>query len=174
MKKKIILITLILLMFTGIVLFAESNTDKQIAIKTVLIEKIYSHSNGYKVLYRKSGYGFGSFYVPMRWFKLPAGTKEDPAKEEKAAGGEEGAEKEKASKQESFETDRGSMSGAKAQIIWGRKATYPYATLVYMDKEFSHIKLYLQQNIGHKTWGVLPVDKEFEEEFSVTELFLEY
>jgi len=64
--KKIIFAFLILL-FTAGFIYAEA-TDSPYFVKTMKISKVYSHKDGYKVLYRNARMEFGTFYVPIEWF----------------------------------------------------------------------------------------------------------
>ena len=63
--KKIVVISLILLMVVAMFAFAEEST---MFVKTMPIIRIYSHRMGFKVLYLKNNFTLGEFYVPLRWF----------------------------------------------------------------------------------------------------------
>ncbi len=64
--KKTILVFMILLFAAG-ALFAEAS-DSPYYVRTVSIAKVYSHEDGYKILYRNSKMQYSTFYVPMEWF----------------------------------------------------------------------------------------------------------
>jgi len=48
-----------------------------------------------------------------------------------------------------------SQAGGKGSIIWGRTNEYPYFSIFWINNEFSHIKLFLKENLSDPTWGVL-------------------
>ena len=64
--KKIILVFLILLFVAGAV-FAEAS-DSPYYVRTISITRVFSHEDGYKVIYRNSKLQYSSFYVPIEWF----------------------------------------------------------------------------------------------------------
>jgi hypothetical protein len=64
--KKIILAFLILLFVAGAV-FAQA-TDSSYYVRTLPIVKVYSHQDGFKIVYRNSRLQYSSFYVPVEWF----------------------------------------------------------------------------------------------------------
>lgn len=47
------------------------------------------------------------------------------------------------------------QTGGKGSIIYGLGAQYPYFSIYWVDKKFSHIKLYLIESMLSDTWGVL-------------------
>ena len=64
--KKTIFAILILLFISGAV-FAEA-TESPYFVKTMPLITVYSHKDGYKILYRNPKMEYSSFYVPMDWF----------------------------------------------------------------------------------------------------------
>ena len=72
--KKTILVFLILLFAVGAV-FAEA-TDSPYYVRTMAISKVYSHQDGYKILYRNAKMEFSTFYVPIEWFGNASGKAE--------------------------------------------------------------------------------------------------
>lgn len=67
MKRALFLFLAILLLVSAAA-FAQLQ-DVKVYVKSVPIIKIYSHSQGYKVLYAKSSMQLAEFYVPHSWFK---------------------------------------------------------------------------------------------------------
>ena len=53
------------------------------------------------------------------------------------------------------------------QIVYGEGAEYPYFTAIWMDGELKTIRLYVQRNTGHITWGLLRGDNITPETFQV-------
>jgi hypothetical protein len=47
------------------------------------------------------------------------------------------------------------QAGGKGQVIWGDNAAYPYASIYYVNGKLDHVNLYLQENMGHYSWGIL-------------------
>jgi hypothetical protein len=48
-----------------------------------------------------------------------------------------------------------SGAGGKASIAYGSGPQYPYLSVYWIDGKFSHIKLFLVEDILADTWGVL-------------------
>lgn len=69
MAKRAILAILLLVGFL-LPLFA---VESEYFVKTVLIEKVYPHSKGYRVLYVKSNLQLGEIYLPHSWFYQAGG-----------------------------------------------------------------------------------------------------
>jgi len=66
------------------------------------------------------------------------------------------------------------QAGGKASIIYGSGPQFPYLSIYWINGKFSHIKLFLVQDIQADTWGVLrepPADAE--QHFKVDEPTLE-
>ena len=49
-------------------------------------------------------------------------------------------------------------AGGKGSISYGAGAKYPYFSVYWVDHEFSHIKLFLIENVMDDSWGVLKAD----------------
>lgn len=47
------------------------------------------------------------------------------------------------------------QAGGKGNIAFGSGPQYPYMSIYYIDKKFSHIKLFLIESLLSDTWGVL-------------------
>jgi hypothetical protein len=50
----------------------------------------------------------------------------------------------------------------------------PYMTVFYEGAEFSHVRLFVQENRNHPTWGTLSGGEDLSEEFAVETLELDY
>ena len=61
----------------------------------------------------------------------------------------------------------------KAELISGRDSSYPYFSVFWEDGEFSHIRLYLQNDLMHSSWGDLDSSMDLTEKFKVETLKLE-
>ena len=47
------------------------------------------------------------------------------------------------------------QAGGKGSITYGSGSKYPYFSVYWVDHEFSHIKLFLVENVLDESWGVL-------------------
>jgi len=65
---------------------------------------------------------------------------------------------------------------AKGEIIaLGTGAEWPSMIVYYKNGEFSHVRLRLRQNRLHETWGVLPLNANFDDYFKdIEEVKLEF
>lgn len=43
-------------------------------------------------------------------------------------------------------------AGGAGEMVWGRHEAYPYMSIFWVDGKFSHIKIYVQENMGHSMW----------------------
>ena len=60
-------------------------------------------------------------------------------------------------------------TGGPGEIVWGRHESYPYMSIFWIDGEFSHIKFYFQENLGHSMWESFRGDNEkVKDKFNVT------
>jgi hypothetical protein len=62
----------------------------------------------------------------------------------------------------------------KAEYHPGRGPAYPYFVVYYESRKFSHIKLFVEQDIRSPSWGVLRAGPEVKDAFKVEELSVEY
>jgi hypothetical protein len=61
-------------------------------------------------------------------------------------------------------------AGGKGTIAYGAGPQYPYFSVYWVDREFSHIKLFLQENIAARSWGELRASaSEVAGEFDIEE-----
>ncbi len=72
MKKPVaIFVSLVLLI---LVLAAQASADEpRLYVRTIPLERVYTHSAGYKVVYRSSRLETVETYIPARWFEQGAG-----------------------------------------------------------------------------------------------------
>lgn len=68
--KKLIFISLVLLLLSSVFVFAD---ESEMFVKTMPITRIYMHKFGYRVVYLKTDMTLADFYVPMRWFDEAGG-----------------------------------------------------------------------------------------------------
>ena len=63
-----------------------------------------------------------------------------------------------------------SWSGqGRANVVWGQTREFPYLTIYYADGTFDHIKLYLQSNMHHISWGTMDPGLDLSAKFNVQE-----
>lgn len=65
-------------------------------------------------------------------------------------------------------------SGSKGNLIWGEGPEYPYFSIFYLDGKFSHIRLYVDKNVGSSSWGTLSNDTETLKKFDIQEINPEF
>ena len=69
MKKALGWLVAVMLILACVPAFSQSREEvKDAYVKSVPIVKIYTHYLGYRVVYLKSNYEVGEFYVPLSWF----------------------------------------------------------------------------------------------------------
>ncbi|MBN1797153.1 MAG: hypothetical protein JW822_01160 [Spirochaetales bacterium] len=54
----------------------------------------------------------------------------------------------------------------KAVLVYGRDASYPYLSVIWINNKISHIKIYAYEDTNHYTWGVLPDSPDLESRFN--------
>ncbi len=66
------------------------------------------------------------------------------------------------------------QAGGKGSMIYGLGAQYPYLSVYWVDRKFSHVKLYVIESMLSDTWGVLKEPpSQIADKFKVEELELE-
>lgn len=65
-------------------------------------------------------------------------------------------------------------AAGKAEIIYVADRSAPYMIVYYRGGEFSHVRLFVQRNMAHRTWGALPGDVDYSDAFSVETLDIRY
>jgi hypothetical protein len=120
---------------------AEANpvTGSGFYVIQVQILKIYSHSKGYVVEYRKNFMGTEKLYLPLEWFVRATGA------------------------------DADKQTPLKGQLVRLRDgAAMPYLAIYYKDGKTDHVKLYVH-GYNHRTWGNIPVGVNIDDNFSGVE-----
>jgi hypothetical protein len=63
-----------------------------------------------------------------------------------------------------------SGTDGKANLIrLGHGTKWPYLTVFYKSGEFSHLRLYVRQEISHETWGNIPAGVNLDDKFEGVE-----
>jgi hypothetical protein len=61
-----------------------------------------------------------------------------------------------------------SQAGGKGTIVWGRTSEFPYFSIFWINNEFSHIKLFLKEDLRDPTWGTLEAtDSQVRDKFEI-------
>jgi hypothetical protein len=74
MKRRIVALLLVAFVAGLVSVAAESTTSTFYPVRLDIV-KVYSHADGYRVMYRKGMFGVTDFYVPIGWF-IPGGKAE--------------------------------------------------------------------------------------------------
>jgi len=62
-----------------------------------------------------------------------------------------------------------SKIGGAGEMVWGRHVSYPYLSIFWVNGKFSHVKLYVQENMSHPSWDKLRgSSNEVNDRFKVT------
>ena len=69
---KRLLITISFFLLIGIGLFAQSNVSDYY-VRSVPIERIYHHADGYRIVYLRSNMQIAVIHVPLDWLRKPGG-----------------------------------------------------------------------------------------------------
>jgi hypothetical protein len=64
--KKIVIIAVTLFLFCSVL--ALTAQEQQLFVKSVPIQKVYPHYDGYRIVYMKNTLELGITYIPMDWF----------------------------------------------------------------------------------------------------------
>lgn len=56
-----------------------------------------------------------------------------------------------------------------AELRRGRNPSYPYMEVFWRDGEFSHMKIYLQSDYNHESWGIWDAPDNVDELFDLDE-----
>lgn len=65
-------------------------------------------------------------------------------------------------------------AAAKGEIVLGDDPAYPYFSLFWIDGQFDHIRLYLQRDQRHESWGELDNPEQYSDKFDVETLQLDF
>lgn len=61
----------------------------------------------------------------------------------------------------------------KAELVSGLDSSYPYFSVFWEEGKFSHIRLYLHNNLRHQSWGDMDPSWDLTEKFTIETLELE-
>ena len=59
-------------------------------------------------------------------------------------------------------------AGGTGELVLGDDPSYPYFSVFYRNGEFSHVRLYLQRDYNHRSWGVLRNPDAYNDRFTET------
>ena len=62
----------------------------------------------------------------------------------------------------------------KAQLVLGTGKSYPYMSIVWVDGELDHVRIYAFKDKNHYSWGVLENSPTLKDRFAVTDLELRF
>lgn len=65
-------------------------------------------------------------------------------------------------------------AAGRAEMLFSRHPSVPYMTIYYMDGEFSHLRLVVQAERSHVSWGALSTGLNIDDRFAVETLELTY
>jgi hypothetical protein len=65
-------------------------------------------------------------------------------------------------------------AAGRAEMVYSNHPSAPYMTVFFENGEFSHLRLFAHANPGDRSWGALPSGQDFEEEFSVETLEMQF
>ncbi|RKX93219.1 MAG: hypothetical protein DRP59_03535 [Spirochaetes bacterium] len=74
-----------------------------------------------------------------------------------------------------FETASVTGTVQKAEVLYGKEASYPYFSVFWINGKFDHIRLYLKSDLGDVSWGdINPAWGDISEKFNIDTLSLEF
>lgn len=62
----------------------------------------------------------------------------------------------------------------KAAMVYGKDASYPYLSVIWINNEIALIKIYAFEDTNHYSWGVLRDSPDLESRFNVDQIELKY
>ncbi len=65
------------------------------------------------------------------------------------------------------------QAGGAGEVYFSAHPSVPYMTVIWVDGEFSHVRLYLHERKEDRSWGALPSDADYRDDFAVETLELE-
>jgi len=65
-------------------------------------------------------------------------------------------------------------SAEKGEIVLGEDPAFPYFSIFWQDGQFDHIRLYLQRDYRHESWGELGNPDQYSGKFDVETLELDF
>jgi hypothetical protein len=124
---------------------ADADAEHEFFVVNIPITRLYTHTKGYIVSYRKTSLDQQRVYLPLDWFK------------------------------KGLPDANGNLSMAKAEIVPLKPGlTWPHLVVIYDKGAFSHVKLYLRPEITHASWGTLPSTANVDANFDVDEVKLDF
>ena len=69
-----------------------------------------------------------------------------------------------------FQYDQEAGGVGKGELVIGNDDSYPYFSIFWKNGQFNHIRLYLQENRGHESWGNIPVGSNWDARFDIDTL----
>lgn len=74
--RKTVLFAAVLLLFVAALVSAQRWPTSEFYPKSLRVSKIYSHTEGYKLVYEKNNRQLGVMYIPIEWFYEAGGKAE--------------------------------------------------------------------------------------------------
>ncbi len=65
-------------------------------------------------------------------------------------------------------------SAGKGEIIYGQDPKYPYMEIYWADSEFSFVRLFVMDDYGHSSWGVVTGRSDYSDEFNTDTLVVQF
>lgn len=65
-------------------------------------------------------------------------------------------------------------SAEKGELVVGNEMSYPYFSIFWEDGVFSHIRLYVKEDLNDPTWGELNTIVDLTDKFQIDTLKLEF
>lgn len=62
------------------------------------------------------------------------------------------------------------QAAGKGEIIESEDRNVPYMQIYWHDGEFHHVRLFVHTDRSHRSWGALPSDVDYQDEFAVETL----
>jgi hypothetical protein len=62
----------------------------------------------------------------------------------------------------------------KAVLVYGRDASYPYLSVIWVNNQISCLKIYAKEDTNDYTWGVLQDSPDLESKFKAENIELTY
>ena len=66
------------------------------------------------------------------------------------------------------------QAAGKGEIIESEAGNVPYMHIYWHDGEFNHVRLFVHADRSHRSWGALPSDVDYRNQFAIETLELEF
>lgn len=63
---------------------------------------------------------------------------------------------------------------AKGQVVWGKDPSYPYMIVFWKNGKFSHVRLFLKDNLHDLSYGVMNPREDPSGDFDIDDIILEF